>query len=349
MKILKYFLFFVGTLIVLFLIFLAYAVLDDYKPDETVVLLEDQDAGVFNQQTFSIISWNIGYCGMDETIDFFYDGGTQARVSKQRTLTNISDIKNFIVGQASSTDFFLLQEVDVKAKRSYKTNQLDTLSKNLTGFNAFYGKNYDVFFIPVPISKPYGKVDAGIANFSKYQPSKVTRFQYPGNYSFPVNLFMLDRCFLENRYKLANGKELLIINLHNSAFDDGSLRAKQLEYLKTYIDNQYQNGNYLIIGGDWNQSPPDFKPAYKNYVDDTVTNSFIPKNFFNNDWKFVYANTGPTNRRSNIVYDKPTTPTTIIDFFLISPNVQVDTIELINLDFKNSDHNPVKATFSFKK
>lgn len=345
MKYIKYILYLIGTLVVLFLIFLAYAMLDDYQPDDEVVIHEDNNAEILTDSVFSALIWNIGYCGMDETIDFFYDGGTQARVSKDRTLKNVSDVKNFLMQMASSTDFMLLQEVDVNAKRSYNTNQLDTLKNALPGFNSFYGKNYDVFFIPIPISKPYGKVDAGIVNFSKFDPTKVTRFQYPGNYSFPMKLFMLDRCFLENRYNLSNGKQLLVINLHNSAFDDGSLRAQQLEYLKKYIDQEYKKGNYLIIGGDWNQSPPNFSPAYNNYVDDTTTNSFIPENSFDDGWQFVYANTGPTNRRSNIVYDRNTTPTTLIDFFLISPNVKADTVELINLDFVNSDHNPVKATF----
>jgi hypothetical protein len=27
---------------------------------------------------------------------------------------------------------------------------------------------------------------------------------FPGNYSWPMSLFMLDRCFLVNRYTLAN-------------------------------------------------------------------------------------------------------------------------------------------------
>jgi len=348
MKIFKFILIFILTPVILFLIFLAYATIDDYKPDEIVNIHDENNTQELTDSVFSVLTWNIGYCGMDESIDFFYDGGTQARVSEDKTLQNILDVKNFLIDQFSNTDFILLQEVDVKAKRSYKTNQYDTIAQISPDFNMFYGKNYDVFFIPVPISKPYGKVDAGIVNLSKYQPTKVTRHQYPGNYSFPMKLFMLDRCFLENRYKLSNGKELLVINLHNSAFDDGSLRAQQLEYLKHHINEEYKNGNYLIIGGDWNQSPPNFKPAYNNYVNDTTTNSYIEENFFDNDWEFVYPNTGPTNRRTNVVYDKKTTPTTLIDFFLISPNVSIDTVELINLDFKNSDHNPIKATLKLE-
>ncbi len=75
----------------------------------------------------------------------------------------------------------------------------------------------------------------------------VNRFQYPSSFGFPLKYFMLDRCFLENRYKLQNGKDLIIVNLHNSAFDsDGSLRAAEIKYLRQYVDKEYAEGNYLI-------------------------------------------------------------------------------------------------------
>ena len=48
-------------------------------------------------------------------------------------------------------------------------------------------------------------------------------------------------------------------------------------------------------------------------------------------------------------YDQKTSPVTIIDFFLISPNVESLGIENINLKFEHSDHNPVKAKFRLKK
>lgn len=349
MKILKIILIVIGVLVALFGLFVLYATIDDYKPDEQEILYESSNPEVLPLDTFQVLVWNIGYCGMDKTMDFFYDGGTQPRVSKERTEKNLEDIKNYLQSQANESDFILLQEVDKKAKRSYNINQYDVLNETLSDFKPFYGKNYDVFFIPIPISKPYGHVNAGLASYSKYESSVVTRFQYPGNYSWPMKLFMLDRCYLENRFKLENGKELLVINLHNSAFDDGSLRAQQLEFLEKYIVSEYEKGNYLIIGGDWNQSPPNFIPEYLDeFVDDTVTNSFIPDDAFPADWKYIYSAKVPTNRRSNIVYQKATNPTTVIDFFLISPNVEAISIENIDLNFENSDHQPIIGKFTLK-
>jgi exonuclease III len=38
----------------------------------------------------------------------------------------------------------------------------------------------------------------------------------------------------------------------------------------------------------------------------------------------------------------------VIDGFIVSPNVEVLSVQTIDLDFKNSDHNPVKLTFALK-
>ncbi len=347
--ILKYVLLALGTLVGLFLLFLIFATLDDYKPKERIEIYKVDKTNTVSIDTVTVMSWNIGYCGMDESIDFFYDGGKQTRVSKKRTKKNIADIKKYLQENAQQCDIIFLQEIDVKAKRSYRTNQLDTLSNALKKYKVFFGKNYDVFFIPVPVSKPYGKVIAGVGTFTKPEPFMVERYQYPGNYAWPTKLFMLDRCFLTTRYKLSNGKELIAINLHNSAFDDGSLRAQQLEYLKNFATAEYQKGNYLIIGGDWNQRPPKFKPNYTGYIFTDKRSPCISETIFPSDWKFVFDNTVPTNRNSDVVWDKKTTPVTTIDFFLISPNVEALSVKGLDLGFVNSDHNPVIGKFVLKQ
>ena len=126
-------------------------------------------------------------------------------------------------------------------------------------YSTSFAKNYDVFFVPVPPATPMGKVLSGLTIFGKYQPTSSVRYSFPGEYGFPKQLFMLDRCFLVNRYPLSNGKELLIINTHNEAFDPGQIRKAQMSYLKDFLLTEFRNGNYIITGGDWNQAPPGFQ------------------------------------------------------------------------------------------
>jgi exonuclease III len=49
----------------------------------------------------------------------------------------------------------------------------------------------------------------------------------------------------------------------------------------------------------------------------------------------------PTNRRVSKPYDRSSSLTTIIDFYLLSPNIEVNHIKTVDLDFRYSDHQPV--------
>ena len=58
-------------------------------------------------------------------------------------------------------------------------------------------------------------------------------------------------------------------------------------------------------------------------------------------WQFAYDDSSPTCR----LLDKPYTEdcqTYVIDGFILSPNVQLQAVSTVNLDFACSDHNPVK-------
>jgi endonuclease/exonuclease/phosphatase family metal-dependent hydrolase len=279
-------------------------------------------------------------------MDFFYDGGTKVFTPKPQCLINLSAVNKFL-RQNDSIDFLFIQEIDKNSKRSYHLNEYDTLLKSLKNYNPFFARNYEVFFVPVPPSAPMGKVLSGIAIFSKYNPTSSIRYAFPGQYGFPKQLFMLDRCFLVNRYPLQNGKEIIVINTHNEAFDPGQIRAAQMAYLKEFLLKEYSNGNYVIAGGDWNQSPPDFKPDFTNNKVNTLQMK-MPSDYLPAEWKWVYDNQVPSNRTVIAAYDPSTTTTTVIDVFLLSPNIENIAVKCINLNFENSDHNPVRIKVKLK-
>lgn len=324
---------------VLFFGIIIYGAITDYKPDEKVIVEENNSVSSLNDSlTMSILTWNIGYCGMDEGMDFFYDGGTKVRTSRKNFEANLSAVTEFL-GQNDTVDFILLQEVDRKSKRSYRTDEYEIISDQLKVASSQFAINYDVFFVPVPPSSPMGKVYSGIATLGRMTPKNSIRYSFPGEYGFPKQVFMLDRCFMVNRYPLSNGKELLIINTHNEAFDAGHIRRTQMEYLRSFMVDEYSKGNYIIAGGDWNQSPPDFNPSYQDEVN--TYQMMLESDFVPFEWTWAYDNTTPSNRTVTAPYNPEVTATTVIDFFLLSPNVRSISVKCIDLDFRNSDHNPV--------
>ncbi len=332
--------------IVVFACLIIYATTTKYKPAEKEVLFTSQPEVLPDSLEFSVMIWNIGYCGLGKEMDFFYDGGEHTRATSENTYINLLNIKHKI--QSNDTcQFLMIQEIDSNSYRSYYFNELDTFAKNMTKHQYFFGKNYDVKFVPVPITSPMGKVVSGLTTFSKFTPSESARYSFSSKYAWPKNLFMLDRCFLVNRYPLSNGKELLIINTHNSAYDPGDkLKKVEMDYFKTFVTGEFEKGNYIIVGGDWNQSPFDCRQQFGNF--DSTDFSEVSKDYLPDTWHWVYDNKTPSNRRVKTAYDAQTTKVTLIDFYLTSPNVETMGVKTENLNFENSDHQPVVARFKLK-
>jgi endonuclease/exonuclease/phosphatase family metal-dependent hydrolase len=339
-KILKAFLILFILIVVGFAGIIVYAVISDFRPAEKIIIAANESPAVLNGSAeISILTWNIGYCGMDSAMDFFYDGGKKVFTPAENCVKNLSSVMNFLKSN-DSVDFIFLQEVDRDSKRSYRFDEYSLIRDHLKNYSSYFATNYNVFFVPVPPSSPMGKVYSGISTLSKVRPDSVIRYSFPGQYGFPKQLFMLDRCFLVNRYPLVNGRELILINTHNEAFDSGEIRRKQMMYLKSFLLNEYEKGNYVIAGGDWNQCPPDFKPGFSaNKVN--KEQMAISSDYLHPDWKWVYDSSIPTNRTVIEAYDPATTTTTVIDFFLLSPNIESVYVKCLNLRFEFSDHNPV--------
>ncbi len=348
MKYIKYPLFLVLAMVLLFALFVLYGTITDYRPDEQTLLFENADAPALTDSVFDIMIWNIGYCGLGYEMDFFYDGGERVRTNETTVKTNLQNILKY-TPSLDSCDFFLFQEVDLKSKRSYRINQLDALINHLKGSHAAFGKNYDVFCVPLPVTSPYGRVLSGIATLGNTAPLSSVRHSFPGNYTWPKGTFMLDRCFLVNRYPLAGGRQLLVVNTHNSAYDDGTLRKGQMDYLHKFLVAEYEKGNYIIVGGDWNQTPAGFQPEFEHNIFDTIQLAYIEEGYLPGDWTWLYDATVPSNRRVAKPYDRALSPTTVIDYYLLSPNIIPLDIQGVNLGFVPSDHHPVLAKVKLMK
>jgi endonuclease/exonuclease/phosphatase family metal-dependent hydrolase len=318
----------------------------DYRPKlrELIPTSEKSDT-IPVDKPLRILTWNIGYAGLDKNMDFFYDGGTKVRPSEKQVEKSMDGIAGFL-SDHKETDFILLQEIDEEAKRSYYKNQVEYFENVLYNHHSSYAVNYNVQFIPKPLTDPMGRVKAGLVTFSTFSPVISERYTFPFNFGWPLRVFMLDRCFLSMRFPTTNKKELVLINTHNSAFDhDGELRKAELNYFRKFLLDEYKKGNYVVVGGDFNQCPLNVHPEFDEHPFDFADYHVIPDTLLPSDWKYVYDNSVPSNRRVDIPYKKGETKVTLIDFFILSPNVEIDSVKCEDLDFEYSDHNPVIAVF----
>jgi len=300
--------------------------------------------------TLSLISWNVGYGAQGDEMDFFYDGGETVHMPKPYVEKCLKGIASEIAKYKAETDFFLLQEVDLDASRSHHINEVAFLSEGFSGFANSFAANYKVKFIPIPFLEPLGGVHGGLNSWLRYQPLEAMRFQFEGNYNWPTSLFFLDRCFLLHRFAVdSSEKELWVINTHNSAYDDGSLKARQLAQLKTVIQTAYENGHYVIVGGDWNQFPPGFEGVEGFSIVDQPRNRWIPVDYPAPDWQWAADYSVATNRSLAAAYDPDTTRRGVIDYFLLSPNVKLLEVKGIDHAFAYSDHQAVRVKVALNR
>lgn len=337
-------------LLVIFLYFagvIGYAMITDFQPEPTAeVELTGQGTTMTVPDTLSLASWNIGYSGLGAESDFFYDGGQTVRMPQPVVEKNFDGITRQVGELASSADVVMLQEVDRDSKRSYNRDQLVNLQSQLAGFSSAYAINYQVSYVPIPFTDALGKVNAGLATFSKFTPTSSVRHSFEGNYDWPTYLFFLDRCFLVQRVPTADGKELVLINTHNSAYDDGTLKQRQMEQMKTILLEEYAKGNYVIVGGDWNQYPAGYTglPGFEMEKTEDNARYFVSGDYPADGWTWAWDSTVPTNRSLATSFQEESSPRGIIDYFLLSPNVRLIKTEGVDAGFKYSDHNPVKVT-----
>lgn len=353
-RLLRQSLLWIAALFLLYIgILLIYGTLTNYQPEERIELEAFQNGSttVISDSILSFTIWNIGFSGLGSESDFFYDdghfffsAGRQTRTPESLVQKNLDGVLGFL--DTVKSDFYLLQEVDKDSRRSYYVDQTEAIAKTLPNYAATFAPNFVVGHVPIPLLEPwnaYGQAHSGLASYSRFQPAMSIRWQLPGSFPWPKSLFSLDRCLNMQRFKVQDGKELVIFNVHNSAYDtNGGLKLQQLDFLRKLAQEEYEKGNYVIAGGDWNMCPPFFRfDGFMPGKSQGYTQYNISEELFPPDWRWIYDAAFPTNRKTSTPFQAGETFVTTIDFFLVSPNVRVHKVRGYNLDFAFSDHQPV--------
>ncbi len=289
--------------------------------------------------TLRLVSWNIGYAGLDAQMDFFVDGGQRVRTQKYRAEENLEAI----ISQLKSldyVDFILLQEVDIYSKRSYYLDQVDVITTALGYPYHAFALNYNSIFVPVPVHAPMGRTKAGLLTLSKYPLRESVRWQYPTTPHLPERLFNLKRCMLSIAIAACDGM-LWVNNIHNTAFDTTCARHREVEF----ISDMAQRYPRSITAGDWNSTPPGYTPSQsaldnRYFSPHVLTCEDFPQS------SHVGADCGVESvRYLDRPYSHSNSTTTVVDFALLGAGLRVLECKTLDLGFKNSDHNPIIITF----
>lgn len=177
--------------------------------------------------------------------------------------------------------------------------------------------------------------------------------------SFPVStsfskFFDLDRCYSISRVPVDNGKELVIFELHMSAYGNSdAIREGQIRMLSKDMQKEYEAGNYVLCGGDFNH---DLKAAEDDSTDKESWAYPFPREELPEHFAFCIDqltaqeknDLWDSARNADMEYVPGVTYTVTLDGFIISDNIECVSYEDINTGYSYSDHDPVYLKFRLK-
>ena len=345
-------------MIVVAAVYVAYVFISYYRIEDNLIIepegtAKEQTLDVTSGKEYHITDWNIGFAAYTDQFSFFMDGGIYSRsFSYEETVSNMENIIDELKSQNS--DFYIIQEVDFNSTRSHKVDEVAMLNDAFSdGFQSTFCMNYDSPYLFFPVTSPIGKSHSGIMTFSSASITDSLRRSLPIQTNY-AKLMDLDRAYVVNRIPTNNGKELILITFHLSAYTtDDTIVTQQLGMLYGTIEEEISKGNYVIAGGDFNMdllqdSPSIFGVSGANYSwGQPFPLDTLPDNVelvvpFDED------NPVPSCRNADSVWDPETNFQITIDGFITSENIKVEKCEVTDLQFAYSDHEPVQLYFTFE-
>lgn len=322
--------------------------------DKQVLTVETVGGGVNGElsadETYRVASYNVGFGAYSNDYSFFMDGGKESRArSPEAVRENLTGAMETV--QAIAPQFLFLQEVDIDGTRSWHINELELLEEVLGGqfLHRTFAQNYDSPYLFWPLTEPHGANRAGQVTYSVFPIAAALRRQLPIEEGF-MKLVDCDRCYSLQRVPLGEGRELVLYNLHLSAYtSDGTIAEEQLEMLFADMLSEYEKGNYTIAGGDFNKdllgkSGEIFGVSGPEYTwAQAIPAALVPEGL-TIVAPFDKENPVASCRNADRVY-APDNYQVTVDGFIVSDNVTVKEAKVWNTGFRWSDHNPVYMDF----
>lgn len=352
-------------------LYASYHRIPDNQELQVEEISQNTEAGneLTTEKNYSALTYNIGFGAYTPDFSFFMDGGKSSWAkSKDSVKETIKGAGELVASK--DPDFALVQEIDLDATRSYHVNEYSILKENIPAYNCVFAQNYDSAFLFYPFTQPHGKSKAGLALFSKYPITGSMRRSFPISTSF-TKFFDLDRCYSISRVPVDNGKELVIFELHMSAYGNSdAIREGQIRMLSEDMQKEYEAGNYVICGGDFNHDLKAADTQSKASDADNNTQTGSEDSAEPESWAYPFPrselpehfsfcldqlsedeknNLWNSARNADMEYVPGATYTVTLDGFIISDNVECTKYENVNTGYSYSDHDPVYMEFQLKK
>lgn len=297
---------------------------------------------------YTAVSYNIGFGAYTPEFTFFMDGGSESwAASKNSVMACVQGAADTAL--SLDPDLVLFQEVDTDSTRSYHVNEAEIIHSVFPDWDSVAAVNYHSPFLMYPFYHPHGASNSCLLTESVFDMTSAIRRSLPISTGVK-KLIDLDRCYSIARIPVENGKELVVMNAHLSAYGtDAAQGEAQLEMLFADMAAEYEQGNYVLCAGDFNHDFPGNSREELNPGTDKIYSwcQPLPAEQLPDGFTLCadYAEgLVPSTRNTNIPYG-PDSFTVVLDGFIISDNVLCTYTQVVDTGFQYSDHNPVVLRF----
>jgi endonuclease/exonuclease/phosphatase family metal-dependent hydrolase len=284
-----------------------------------------------------VLSWNLGYGGLGAESDFVADGGKMffppsgAAVQK-----NIDGIVKTL--RDTDADLYIFPEAAKPSPLTLWHDVLGALSKAFPDAERVFSADIFTRFLPWPV-----QFEHGIAIYSRKHIGGAEVAPLPREEAKIAGFIARDYSARILHLPVKTGADWIVIGVHFAAFDkDGAARKKQLAALIALAQQLHAAGNPVVIAGDFNLrlAPTEF-PSTTSAQDRAWVHDF-PADALPQGWRIGADPVTPTVRTNERPYKAGENYTTVVDGFIVSPDVDIISVKTRDVGFRFSDHQPVE-------
>lgn len=289
----------------------------------------------------SVLTWNIGYAGLGKDADLFTDNGRSLRALPAQEIASAAQgIATWLATR--SADVICVQENADAGFLTRKVAVRRIIDHALVNRQAVFWSDMKTVFVPRAL-----KLNHGMSVHSRVRLAQCRAELLPEDNTYHLGVLKKHYGMLISRLKREDcARDWVVINVHLSAYDDGGqTRRSQVQRVMEIAHKAYDAGDFVVIAGDWNMrlSATDF--AHKTAQENLFWVRDFPHEFLPQGWRVVIDKETPTVRSLNAAFRPDHSYTTIVDGFVISPNVDLVQISTAPMGFNWTDHHPVEAQF----
>lgn len=287
-------------------------------------------------EELTLATWNIGFAGLGAEADFLPDGGKRIRAESESAVRrHLEAITTRLAG--FDADILLLQELADACVLTRGVDVLTEVRNSLPGYASVFTPTVHLATLPW-----LGRLTTGKGTFMRTAFDAGVRRALPVKNEAPFTVIQHYNV-LETRLPRSDVRDWVVYNLHLAAFDDGSLRRRQLEALLDLMRAEVAAGHLVVAGGDWNllladtAFPSTASPDHRFWVRP------LPDDLDLEGWTWAVDPDVPTCRTLERPFERGVNFTCVIDGFLVGPGVEILDVETSDLGFADSDHQPVSV------